>query len=295
MKKIVLFDMDGTLTPARKAMTIDVADKLFMLYKAGYDIGIISGSGMNYIVEQCEVFFKKYGSRIEDLKIYPCNGTKYFTWDSNKAKLTQQYCKSIRSELGPKKLKKLINALLKYQIDLMNNYEFSERFNYTGTFVDYRESIINWCPIGRNANAIDRAVFEDMDSYFKIREKFAKVLGKDSSFSGLSIKIGGATSFDIYPYGWDKTFPLNDNKHKSDLEDYELFFVGDKCKIGGNDYEIYEHVKAINKDNSFETHGPEYTINIINTLLQRWVYNLHKVIKNIILEIRLVLLNGHAR
>ena len=32
MKKIILFDMDGTLTPARKAMTGDVAEKLFELY-----------------------------------------------------------------------------------------------------------------------------------------------------------------------------------------------------------------------------------------------------------------------
>ena len=29
MSKIVLFDMDGTLTPARKAMPRDIAEKLF--------------------------------------------------------------------------------------------------------------------------------------------------------------------------------------------------------------------------------------------------------------------------
>ena len=45
----LLFDMDGTLTPARKAMTIDVAEKLFKLHKSGIEFGIISGSGMNYI------------------------------------------------------------------------------------------------------------------------------------------------------------------------------------------------------------------------------------------------------
>ena len=159
MKKIVLFDMDGTLTPARKAMPQEIADKLFSLYESGYDIGIISGSGMNYILEQCDILFKNYGSLLENLKIYPCNGTKYFTWDSIRCSAQREYCKSIRSELGPKKLKQVLNALLKYQIDLMNNYEFSERFNYTGTFVDYRESIINWCPIGRNASTIARINF----------------------------------------------------------------------------------------------------------------------------------------
>ncbi len=61
MKKIILFDMDGTLTPARKAMTRDVAEKLFELHNTDYDIGIISGSGLNYILEQCEIFLKCYG------------------------------------------------------------------------------------------------------------------------------------------------------------------------------------------------------------------------------------------
>jgi len=269
MKKIVLFDMDGTLTPARKAMTDDMAEKLYKLYCSGIEFAIISGSGMNYIMEQCDVLFKRYGKELSNLKIYPCNGTKYFVWDSIRLQPKQVYCQSIRSELGAEKLKRVLNSLLKYQIDLMNNYKFSERFQYTGTFVDYRESLINWCPIGRNANMIDRAIFEDMDAYFKIRKQFAKVLGKDPIFAGLSIKIGGSTSFDIYPYGWDKTFPLNENLEKSQLTGYELLFVGDKCIQGGNDHEIFMYVRNINKNNAFETTGPEETLKIIDRLISK--------------------------
>lgn len=268
MKKIVLFDMDGTLTPARKSMDVDVAEKLFMLHNAGYDLGIISGSGLNYILEQCEILFKIYGSRLDNLNIYPCNGTKYYKWDPVRCEMKNIYNSSIRSHLGDVKLKRILNSILKYQIDLMNNYEFSRRFNYTGTFVDYRDSIINWCPIGRNANFSDRAIFEDLDQYYKIREKFVKMLGKDPVFSGLSIKIGGTTSFDIYPYGWNKTFPMCDNSEESDLANYnDVYFVGDKCQPGGNDNEIYEHVKSLNKNNSFETRGPAQTIQIIDNIL----------------------------
>jgi phosphomannomutase len=108
-----------------------------------------------------------------------------------------------------------------------------------------------------------------MDAYFKIRQKFAKVLGKDPIFAGLAIKIGGSTSFDIYPHGWDKTYPLNGNSTTSQLEGYELFFVGDKCAPGGNDHEIFVHVRDLNQDNAFETHGPARTLHIIDTLLKR--------------------------
>ena len=262
--------MDGTLTPARKSMPRDVAEKLYMLHNNGYDIGIISGSGLNYILEQCGVFFNVYGTRLDNLKIYPCNGTKYFTWDTKNCEPRKIYNSSIRTELGDNKLKRVLNALLNYQIDLMNNYEFSNRFNYTGTFVDYRESIINWCPIGRNANFSDRAVFEDLDEYFKIRQRFARVLNKDPTFSGLSIKIGGATSFDIYPHGWDKTFPMNGNSEKSGMSVYdEIYFVGDKCHPGGNDYELYEYVRNLNEENVYETTGPQQTIQFINNLISK--------------------------
>ena len=49
MKKIVLFDMDGTLTPARKRMDWDVIDALCDLQKAGFEIGIVTGSDMDYV------------------------------------------------------------------------------------------------------------------------------------------------------------------------------------------------------------------------------------------------------
>ena len=37
MKKVVLFDMDGTLTPARRKMDISVLNALKKLHRAGYE------------------------------------------------------------------------------------------------------------------------------------------------------------------------------------------------------------------------------------------------------------------
>ena len=49
MKKIVLFDMDGTLTPARQPITWDMIRKLIDLQKSGFEIGIVTGSDLEYI------------------------------------------------------------------------------------------------------------------------------------------------------------------------------------------------------------------------------------------------------
>ena len=58
MKNIVLFDMDGTLTPARKEMPQEILDALLVLLQYA-DIGIVSGSPFEYIKDQCNILFKE--------------------------------------------------------------------------------------------------------------------------------------------------------------------------------------------------------------------------------------------
>ena len=65
-----LFDMDGTLTPAREEMSRDMLEALKLLNEK-FNIGIVSGSIIEYIQEQCSELL---ASDI-DLDIYPCNGT----------------------------------------------------------------------------------------------------------------------------------------------------------------------------------------------------------------------------
>ena len=69
--------------------------------------------------------------------------------------------------------------------------------------------------------------------------------------------LGGNTSIDIYPKGWDKTFALNYYSTKNNT----CWFIGDKCDGKGNDRSIYE---ALNKNGtSFKTKSPKDTIRII--------------------------------
>ena len=74
--------------------------------------------------------------------------------------------------------------------------------------------MINWCPIGRNANDNDRQRFEEFDktdNSFRMNEikGFEKFLAKTNRLDRLTIKLGGETSFDIYPKGWDKRLHFN--------------------------------------------------------------------------------------
>lgn len=258
--------MDGTLTPARQKMEHSMSRKLTKLaFLKNVQIGIISGSGLNYILEQCEELLDRDRYDL-DILLMPCNGTKMYEYNlANGISRNKLLNQNIRTHLGDRKFKRIITTLLRYQIDIMENYECSEKLNFTGTFIDNRDTLINWCPIGRNANNFDRLKFKDCDEYHDMRSKLVNNLRKDPVFSGLTIKIGGDTSIDIYPHGWDKTFILKETGH---FKYYELFFVGDRCGPNGNDREIYEYVKDINEKNAFEVKSPDITEIIIDSFIK---------------------------
>ena len=63
MKKIVLFDMDGTLTEAREEISEDLLEGLLALRDEGAEAGIVTGSDLEYIKEQIPTFsFDQAGS-----------------------------------------------------------------------------------------------------------------------------------------------------------------------------------------------------------------------------------------
>ncbi len=53
MMNIILFDMDGTVTEARERITEETIISLKKLCSVA-DIGIVTGSGIDYVFQQCE-------------------------------------------------------------------------------------------------------------------------------------------------------------------------------------------------------------------------------------------------
>ena len=73
--------------------------------------------------------------------------------------------------------------------------------------------------------------------------------------------LGGNTSIDIYPTGWDKRHAL---RH---LDEKQIpWFVGDRCEQGGNDYPLYAALKDSGR--SFKTSGPSETCEIILKIIE---------------------------
>lgn len=252
---LVLFDVDGTLTEARKPITMPMITILRELCRHA-EIGFLTGSGMEYIKEQ---LWPALNDSIikNNCHLLPCNGTEYAIPTSSEM-LDFQFIHraSMLDEVGDVKFRELMGFLCKFQSELVHEVDIP----LTGTFIQNRKSMINWCPIGRNATPSQRKQFIALDKLYGIRNKYISLLRTALIESNINatVKMGGNTSFDIYPPGWDKTYALRHfNQHE-----WEFWFVGDRCGVDGNDYEIFNHLKP--SGHAWETGSPEETIEIID-------------------------------
>ncbi|KAF8498664.1 eukaryotic phosphomannomutase [Russula emetica] len=221
IKKLLLFDVDGTLTPARQSASAEILDLLNELRKKVV-IGFVGGSDLVKITEAAQF--------IDDFDFaFAENGLTAYRL--GKQLQSQSFIKYV----GEERYKKLVNFILHYVADLDVPIK-------RGTFVEFRNGMINISPIGRNATIQERHEFEAYDKVHGVRAAFIKVLQEKFADYGLTFAIGGQISFDAFPNGWDKTYAL---RHVENEGFEEIHFFGDKTFKGGNDYEIFTDSRTI--------------------------------------------------
>ncbi|KAI9833131.1 MAG: Phosphomannomutase [Phylliscum demangeonii] len=154
--------------------------------------------------------------------------------------------------LGEEKYKRLVKFMLRYIADL-------DLPVMRGTFVEFRNGMVNVSPVGRNASMQERGDFERYDGEHGVRKTFVEALKREFPDLGLTYSIGGKISFDVFPHGWDKTYCLRhveaEAKQPDGVQYTTIHFFGDKTAPGGNDYEIFSDPRTI----GHAVTGPEDT------------------------------------
>lgn len=237
---LVLFDVDGTLTPARLTISDEVKETLAKLRKK-VCIGFVGGSDLSKQIEQL-------GPNVLDEFDYSFSENGLTAYRLG----VQQASQSFINWIGEEEYNKLAVFVLKY----LSNLDLPKR---RGTFLEFRNGMINISPIGRNATTEERNEFEKYDKEHQIRAKFVEALKKEFSHLKLTYSIGGQISFDVFPTGWDKTYCL---QHVEKDGFKEIHFFGDKTFEGGNDYEIYVDERTIGHSVS----SPDDTVRILKEL-----------------------------
>jgi phosphomannomutase len=207
-----IFDVDGTLTPSRGVIS-DEFKEFFLDFCKNNKVWLVTGSDYPKTLEQL-------GEEIcqEVVTSYNCSGND--VWFKGKRVNSKPF-------EAPKELYDLMHGWLQVS-------SFPLR---TGKHIEERTGTINFSIVGRNATLGERKLYIEHDLNNRERESIAYSI--NSEFPELTATVGGETGIDIYRKGGDKSQILEDFDDPYD----DIYFFGDKCELGGNDYPLARKLK----------------------------------------------------
>ena len=212
--KVVAFDLDGTLTQHKSKLGIknrEVLDRLSKKYKL-----LMVGAGTSI-----RIFNQMDGYPIDIIGNY---GLQYAEYDYQSKNLIIK--QDLKFSCDRESVDKRIT-------EIRNKYGFTE---FSGNNVEFHESGCVTFPIlGTTANLSDKLAFDpDRKKRRAILEEVKKV------FKDYVVFIGGSSSFDMAPFGFDKATALDRYCKEKGYLHKEIVYVGDDYGLGGNDESIYK-------------------------------------------------------
>lgn len=244
---MIIFDLDGTLTESKSAITGEMAKLLIKLLK-NYQVCVISGGKFEQFEQQLLANLNASPEILEKLHIMPTCGTRYFTYDIDDKKWQMNY-----AEYFSDSEKKQIIKALESGIDELNLREPKP----WGDLIEDRGSQITFSALGQKAPVVVKETW-DPDGVKKnaLREIVAAKIPE------FEVHAGGLTSIDITKSGMDKGFGITRLSEMTGINLDEMLFIGDHLEKSGNDYSV----KALGID-SMSVKNWHDTALIIETLL----------------------------
>ena len=210
MKRIYIFDIDGTITPPRQPMAPEM-EELFVNFCKDHRVFLATGNDIEKVEEQVPPAIRNL---VEG--IFTCSGNKLF--QNEKIIYENEFD-------PPRELIRLLEDWLKY----------SSYPTKTGHHLEVRSGMLNFSIVGRNCLQGQREDYYHWDKEIGerkiLREKIIHM------FPVLDCVIGGQISVDIYPRGMDKSQAYSWVKGRNPK--HGIVFCGDRLQPGGNDYPFF--------------------------------------------------------
>lgn len=230
MKKLIAFDLDGTLAPSKSALPDRVSEVLGRLLDE-FQICIISGGKFEQFQMQLLNNLHVDSDKFVKLHLMPTCGTRYYRYDLDKADWHKVYAEDFTDS----EKAEIVTALNK-SVDALG---YREEKVY-GELVEDRGSQITFSALGQDIVKILGE--EGVD----IKESWDKDGKKKSSLQryvadllpNFEVRSGGATSIDVTKPGIDKAYGMHKLMEILDLDKSDILFFGDALVEGGNDYPV---------------------------------------------------------
>jgi phosphomannomutase len=217
VKKLIVFDLDGTLATSKSPLDAEMASLLQALLGI-VEVAIISGGAWPQFERQVLSHLPQ-DTRLARLSILPTCGTQFFQYRAEWKKLYAE-------DFSLDEKEKIVNALT----EAVATAGFQPEKTW-GQAVEDRGSQITYSALGQEA-PLDEKLKWDPD--FAKRKKIKAAV--DMLVPEFSVRIGGATSIDVTKPGIDKAYGIRKLSDILGIPLQEMIYIGDALFVGGNDY-----------------------------------------------------------
>jgi len=245
MKKVIVFDLDGTLAESKSSLDSEMSDLLGTLLQKKM-VAIISGGGLPQFEKQVLGKLSCPPELLKKLILFPTKGGAMYTFKDD---IWQQvYSKSF----SDKEKEQIINAvqIVSGEVDFLPEKHFGER-------LEDRGAEFTFSALGQEAPHEEKEKWDNDHVKRKILEEKLQKLLPD-----FDVAIGGSTSIDITLKDINKAFAINQIFSLLGYTKDEVLFVGDALFPGGND----ESVKITGID-TFSVKNVDETKNFIRKII----------------------------
>ncbi len=246
-KKLIAFDLDGTLAPSKSPLPDRIADVLRRLLDH-VDVCVISGGKFEQFEKQLLANLKAEPVKLERLHLMPTCGTRYYTFSVAGDEWRKIYAEDFTEEQKQKIVTVLTSAVHELGFDKEKTW---------GEQIEDRGSQITFSALGQEAPVDAKEAWDpDVKKKLAIRERVV------SELSDFEVRVGGTTSIDVTKLGIDKAYGMQKLIEMLRISKEDILFFGDKLQEGGNDYPV----KAMGID-SLEVSSWEDTALVLEGIL----------------------------
>lgn len=221
MKKLIVFDLDGTLAESKSALDAEMSTLLGALLGI-LKVAVISGGNWPQFEKQV-LSNLPHDQRLNNLSLLPTCGTKFYRYDSGWKILYSEDFTVAEKE-------KIIRSLK----NVMEASDFTVHQTW-GEVIEDRGSQITFSALGQQAPIEEK---KRWDADFAKRQRMKLQL--DKLIPEFSVRLGGTTSVDVTKPGIDKAYGIRKLRDTLGITIKEMLFVGDALFPGGNDYPAKE-------------------------------------------------------
>lgn len=254
-EKLVIFDLDGTLTESKSDMDAEMS-RLLCALLAKKPVAVIGGGKYELFQRQLLKKLRCPGSRLGRLYLFPTTSTAFYRYGMRGWRRVYLHA------LTKGQRRKIFRAFQK----VLREFKYVPPVKVYGNIIEDRGTQVTFSALGQDIVKVlgekgVRLKKEWKKKNTALKMKIARRVQRE--LPDLEVRAAGYTSIDVTQKGIDKAYGIRQIRKHLNVPIRDMLFVGDALEPGGNDYAARRTgVRCV------PVSGPRATKKLIRSLLR---------------------------